>query len=305
MLRPTKEQLSLLRAFERVAFETCDVVNRVRPIKNVQHAFLRTIGAGWVDASIGPRLHIRGLENIPRDGFDRGVMLISNHRSFFDMYVISCVLLKNTNFIKGMYFPVRSEFFYDGPLGVGVNAVMSGLSMYPPVFRSKEQRRFNEYTVDYLVEAIREPGTLVGMHPEGTRGKGENPYELLPAKPGVGEIVHRSRPVVLPVFTLGLANDFIGEITGTHLREGPPITMFFGPPVRCPHLDATASVTNYQRIAKHLRTVLTDLGQQEREYRQKHNLPIMGPALTEEMPTAAAAELSLVCHVVLAINERA
>mgnify|MGYP001480307136 CR=1 FL=1 len=33
-----------------------------------------------------------------------------------------------------------------------------------------------------------QPGTVVGLHPEGTRGKGPDPYTFLPAQPGVGKL---------------------------------------------------------------------------------------------------------------------
>ena len=40
----------------------------------------------------------------------------------------------------------------------------------------------------------------------GTRGKGDSPYELLPAHPGVGQIVLQARPIAVPVFVNGLPN---------------------------------------------------------------------------------------------------
>ena len=50
------------------------------------------------------------------------------------------------------------------------------------------------------------------MHPEGTRGKGPDPYELLPAQPGVGKLALVGKPVVIPAFILGLGNDIVEDV---------------------------------------------------------------------------------------------
>ncbi len=278
MLRPTPEQLANLGRFERVAFEIADQVNRNPALKTASHAFLASIGRTWVRVCTEKLLHVRGDEILRELDPDRGVFLVSNHRSFFDFYVIASVLLRNAPWVSRLYFPVRSSFFYEQPLGVAVNAVMSAMAMYPPVMREGPKRAFNQYTVDVISELVRERGTVVGFHPEGTRGKGENPYELLPANVGAGSIVHQARPIVIPVFTLGLINNFPKQIKSNFDGTGEPITMVFGKPVDLDSFyEMPGRLRTYKALAEHLRDVLTELGQQERAMREELGLPRLAP----------------------------
>ena len=75
--------------------------------------------------------------------------------------------------------------------------------MYPPVMRRPDARVFNEYTVDLISEMLKEPGVVAGMHPEGTRNKGDDPYALLSAKPGVGRVALEMKAGVIPVEASG------------------------------------------------------------------------------------------------------
>jgi 1-acyl-sn-glycerol-3-phosphate acyltransferase len=211
---------------------------------------------------------------------DRGVLLVSNHRSFFDMYVISCVLLRNTSWIDGMYFPVRGDYFYERPDGVVVNAIMSAMAMYPPVLRQPGRRAFNQYTVDFIAGALKQPGTMVGFHPEGTRNKTDDPYTLLPANPGVGQIIHQARPIVLPAFILGLGNNLPKQVLGNFDRTGEPITIVFGKPMEFDqHYDKPARLRTYKHIADDLRSVMMNLGAEERAIRAREGFPSKAPAV--------------------------
>jgi 1-acyl-sn-glycerol-3-phosphate acyltransferase len=147
------------------------------------------------------------------------------------MYMITTYSYRFTKHVQRMYFPVRSEFFYDHPLGPLVNGVMSFLSMYPPVFRAPEKRGVTRAGLDFLARELARPGTVVGMHPEGTRGKGDDPYELLKPEPGFGRVVLESMPVVIPIFINGMGNDFVHECKSTLDGTGYPIFMVFGEPV--------------------------------------------------------------------------
>lgn len=288
MLRPTPEQLQTLEGFERVAFEICDRVNRRPAFKRAAHAFLKTVGASWVHYCTRNLVRTYGTEHLAGLPTDRGVLLVANHRSFFDLYVVASVLLRTTSWVERMYFPVRGDYFYERPDGVLVNAVMSALAMYPPVMRQASKRTFNQYTVDVLVEMLGAPGTVVGMHPEGTRNKTDDPYTLLPAQPGVGQIAYHARPTVLPVFLLGLGNDLPRQVRSNFDGTGEPITMVFGPPVDLERFYAQPPrLRTYKRLADHLREVLGDLGATERAIRAREGFPPKAPADAEDAGGAA------------------
>ena len=243
-------------------------VNERPTLKRLSHAFLRTGGAAWVYYCTRNLVHLTGEAAITSLHPDRGVVLASNHRSFFDMYVITSVLLRRCRWIERMYFPVRSAYFYDRLDGLVVNAIMSGLAMYPPVFRDPRRRHLNRHTIDFLAAELQRPGTIVGLHPEGRRGTTDDPYTLLPAHPGIGEIVHRARPLVVPVFILGLSNNLPQQVRGNFNGQGPPVTITFGSPIDLDEqLALPARARSYLAIADRIRDEITALGQLDREAR--------------------------------------
>jgi 1-acyl-sn-glycerol-3-phosphate acyltransferase len=288
VIRANREQLSALEGFERVAFAITDGVNRVGPLKWVADTYLRYFVATWITAATKNLLHVHGLENATSLAPDRGVVIASNHTSFFDMYVISARLFKTAPWFRSLYFPVRSDYFYDRPDGVLVNAFMAALCMYPPVLRSQRKKAFNQYTVQYLTEVARRPGVAVGIHPEGTRNKSGDAYTLLPSQPGIGQIVHGAHPIVLPMFIQGLGNDLPRQIRGNFDGTGEPITLVVGPPMNLERFYGhPAGVKTYKRIADAIRDEITALGETERELRVRLSLPAKGPARPRRTPQAA------------------
>jgi 1-acyl-sn-glycerol-3-phosphate acyltransferase len=121
------------------------------------------------------RFDIHGLENLAPYGKKDSVLLVANHRSFFDFFTIAALCYWRTKLTKRIFFPVRQNFFYDHPLGPSVNAIMSGMRMFPPVMRDKEKKPFNNYVIQRCIEELNREdiGTVLGIHPEGTRNKGD------------------------------------------------------------------------------------------------------------------------------------
>lgn len=281
ILRPTPEQLGRLSPFERSAFLFVDYVNRNRFTKAGASAFLRSVGMTWVYYSTRNLTHIVGLDNVRDLQPPGGLILASNHRSFFDQYVIACWLFRTTKLLRRIYFPVRAEFWYQSPLGVAVSFLMSALSMYPPVFREQGKREFNSYGVKRLVEILGEPGSVVGVHPEGTRNKGEDPYTLLPAQPGIGKLIYDARPTVVPIFVNGLGNEFYPQVRGNYDRSGRPIVIVIGRPLDLePFYTRRTGVRTQKEIADHVLQEIAALGQKERAYRcelERH--PVRGPVI--------------------------
>jgi 1-acyl-sn-glycerol-3-phosphate acyltransferase len=281
MLSPTEEQLACLEGFERTAFRFSDFFHRNPLASKAAIKFLETFGASWVDFSTRRLRYVQGTEYIRNLHPDRGVVLVANHRSFFDLYVTSSVMCSETRWIEHMCFPVRSNFFYESPAGVAVNMVMSAMAMYPPILRDASRKAFNQYSVDVMVEMARRRGTLLGFHPEGTRSKGDNPYELLPAHPGVGQIVRLANPIVIPAFVLGLSNDFPSQIRGNFDGTGEPITLTFGPPIDVgPLLKEEPKLRTFKKIADLLREKITELGPLDKQMRKHFGLPSKEPPAT-------------------------
>ncbi|MGE3276796.1 MAG: lysophospholipid acyltransferase family protein [Vicinamibacterales bacterium] len=253
---------------ERLIRAIARQVNTRPALKRVSHAFIRSAGATGVRWATRELVHVtnaEALDGLPRD---RGVIVASNHRSLCDMYVVSSVLLRRVGWIERLYFPVRTENIYDRWGGLFLNALLSGISMYPPIYRDASRRRLNRASVDFLVEALGKPGTVIGLHPEGRRSFGTDPYTLLPAQPGIGEIVQRARPVVLPVFILGLETDFVKQVRATLNGTAAPITITFGRPVAldaCP--AGAAGPRSWLRVAQAIRSDIEALGAIDRRVR--------------------------------------
>jgi hypothetical protein len=97
----------------------------------------------------------------------------TNHRSFFDQFAVLLGLyLTGTPWCRTIRFPVRSNFFYERPIGMVINHAIAGGVMYPPIFRQAEKTAFNKDAIDRLIKLLAEPGVVIGIHPEGTWGKG-------------------------------------------------------------------------------------------------------------------------------------
>lgn len=241
-----------------------------KPISRVITTLQRHFSANWVDVSTRNLIHVRGVERLPRFDRDGSTILIANHRSFFDLFVVSSVLLKR-GFSQRLLFPVRSKFFYDSPLGLAVNGAMSIFAMYPPLFRDRDRVGLNRASVGELVRLLRNGGAFVGLHPEGTRNRGDDPYTFLPARPGAGRIIHAPRGTrtdVVPVFINGLGNDLVRQVAGNYLKTGGPITIVFGAPIDFGELlEEAGSPALDQRISEHALAAVHALGMEERALR--------------------------------------
>lgn len=223
-----------LSPVERFALAFARAANEDPRGKWLQTRFLRGISYTWVRACLANRMLVEGLDELMALRPDTGVMLVSNHRSFFDQYamLLACYM-GPVHWSKRLFFPVRSNFFYDKPLGIVVNAAVAAGAMYPPIYRQNERRALNDDALDRMVEILATPGNVLGMHPEGTRGKGPDPYVLLPAQPGVGKVALIGKPMVIPCFIHGLGNNIVEDIKwnfgGGARREHAVITVFGSP----------------------------------------------------------------------------
>jgi 1-acyl-sn-glycerol-3-phosphate acyltransferase len=268
VLRATPEQLAPLSRMERFAFRFADVFNR--RFAWLSHLWNRTFMVVVLRLTAARRIRAYGLERIAAlDHSDRLVM-VANHRSFFDYFTVMHVLFQSTQMSSRILFPVRSAFFYDSPVGIAVNFLMSGMAMFPPVLRDPAKRMFNQYAVARIVSELQVPGRLVGFHPEGTRQRGGDPYRFLPVRPGVGEVIQRAGPgvKVLPIFVLGIDNDLPREAYRNWFRRDEhPIDIVFGDPVDAADLCLEPDGPEaHLAIANHCVDLVAALGEYQREH---------------------------------------
>src|SRR5688572_20882633 len=189
---PTREEMSALDLTESLGVR---LVRRMNTgwWKRFWTFCQRHIGSLWIYLATYNLMNVFGIENVEATDAERPLILVSNHRSFFDMYTVSSVIFRRTTRPVTLYFPVRGKFFYDNPVGWLVNLVMGWWSMYPPFFREDgegEKRRFDKFSVRELIRISSEgKGHIIGFHPEGKRNLNPDPYNFLPAQPGIGKVV--------------------------------------------------------------------------------------------------------------------
>jgi 1-acyl-sn-glycerol-3-phosphate acyltransferase len=188
------------------------------------------------------------------------------------MYIIMLGLVEHgASWLERTYFPVRSNFFYEHPLGLAVNMMIGGGCMYPPIFRDSSKAALNKDAVDRVVGFLGRPGTVVGLHPEGTRGKGPDPYQLLPAQPGVGQIVLQAKPIVVPVFINGLPNNFKSGVLDTYrpgARRDNPIIIVAGNELDYSQFTKQKPRASlYKRCSDYMLDAVRPLAERERELR--------------------------------------
>jgi 1-acyl-sn-glycerol-3-phosphate acyltransferase len=267
---PTPEEFSVLTPFERFAFHLVRRMNQGN-WKRFWTGCQKVFGAGWIHFATYNLMQVYGLENVHALSPERPVLLVANHRSFFDMYTVSTVLFRNTKWRKQLFFPVRGRFFYQGPLGLFVNLVMGWWSMYPPFFASGEKpliekRAFDKYSFALLASLCREgAGNIIGFHPEGTRNKSADPYSFLPAQPGVGKLIKDAAPQVIPVFIAGLGNDLPKQVLG-NWTGGEKIRIHFGPQLDLTnYLSRKDQARTYIEISRFAMSKIAELGEQDRQ----------------------------------------
>jgi 1-acyl-sn-glycerol-3-phosphate acyltransferase len=259
---------------ERFALRFGELANNDPRGKWLQNKLLRGVSYLWVRAAIAQRVLTDGVDEIVGLRPETGVMVVSNHRSFFDQYImmLACFMAP-CPWAQRLSFPVRANFFYDSPLGVMVNAGIAGGAMYPPIYRQAERKGLNDEALDRMVDILKTPGNVVGMHPEGTRGKGPDPYKFLPAQPGVGKLALVAKPTVVPCFILGLGNSIAMDIAqnyGKQARRDNVVIIKFGMPIDYSDLAAEKPrPTLYKKCADRFMKVIGELGEQQKDLRSQ------------------------------------
>jgi 1-acyl-sn-glycerol-3-phosphate acyltransferase len=239
-----------LRLLERFNIRFVRWSTTFRPVHRLCGWFQRKPGAAWVHYGSRNLRAVKGSERLPDLGKIGSFILVANHRSYFDLFVVSMLLFR-AGLRRRMLFPVRSNFFYDNPAGFLVNGIMSFWSMYPPFFRERKRATLNRTSLSELVWTLRNTRSGVGLHPEGRRNQGDDPYKLLSAQAGVGRVILESKAPVIPVFINGLSNDFLGQLKRNFRRTDDHMTVVFGEPIDFGELlDLPSEYKNHRKVSQ-------------------------------------------------------
>jgi len=266
-LVPEPAEIGALDHIERVGFWLTHRMN-LGAWKRLMTFCQRHIGSLWIYLATYNLMNVFGIENVENVHADIPLVLVANHRSFFDLYTVSSVLFRRLNRRITLYFPVRAKFFYTNPLGWFVNLVMGWFSMYPPFFREERQakkREFDKYSMRRLVQICQSgTGHVIGFHPEGKRNLSGGTYEFLPAQPGIGKVIYAAHPQVIPVFIAGLGNDLPKQILG-NWTGGPKVRIWFGEKVDLSAFYSKGDrLRTHKEISDHLMTKIAELGEQDK-----------------------------------------
>ncbi|MEJ7624380.1 MAG: 1-acyl-sn-glycerol-3-phosphate acyltransferase, partial [Pyrinomonadaceae bacterium] len=163
---PSRTETAPLTSMETLGFRLAHRMN-LGAWKRFWSFCQRHIGSLWIYLATYNLMNVFGIENVENTDADRPLVLVANHRSFFDMYTVSSVLFRRTKRPIRLYFPVRAKFFYDNPVGWLVNFVMGWFSMYPPFFREDREagkREFDKYSMRRLIQLCTSgPGNVIGF----------------------------------------------------------------------------------------------------------------------------------------------
>ena len=260
----------MLTAIERFNYRLGDLFSR--RLSWVGRLVTRGFGRWFVWFFSGRRFVVTGQEHLDRlEPTDR-LLVVANHRSFFDFYIVLCLLWLRSGTPHRIVMPVRSPFFYDTIVGPIVNLLMSGYSMFPPILRDRQRGAlFNRFSQHRIVEELERPGTVMGMHPEGRRNKGADPYTFLPARPGTGRVLRKATPgvVVLPVFVTGISNSVPTELYRNWFAARRwPLDLVFGAPIDLSDLHALPDRhETHMKIVERCMEAIAGLAERQRTLR--------------------------------------
>lgn len=231
------------------------------------------VGGAWVELLVGNIVLDHDFDNFEKIDSGRGLLIVANHRTLYDQFAIAARLFKLYGAHHNIFFPVRANYFYDNPTGLLVNMTVAMSAMYPPIVRDKNRRQWNRTATDIMVELLKSPQNMIGFHPEGTRNRNSDPYELLSAKPGAGEIIYRANPNVLPVFLQGFPATFSGLIRENAKRKkevNPLVHMVMGEPLDfSAERRLEAGRKTYLNISQKIMDAIRQLSEKERMIRDR------------------------------------
>ena len=109
-LYPEPQELSVLNVTERAGFSLTRRMNSGR-WKRFWTFCQRHIGSLWIYLATYNLMNVFGIENVEKSDVSRPLLLVANHRSFFDMYTVSSVIFRRTKGRSSCIFLFGQSFF--------------------------------------------------------------------------------------------------------------------------------------------------------------------------------------------------
>ena len=263
---PTPEELlKSLSAMERLHYRVARRMN-LGVAKRWMALWQYTVGSIFIRSVTARRTAVFGMEHIHQAASDRPILLVANHRSYFDMFVVSSEVFRHTGVRRNLYFPIMGNPYYRTLFGLVANATVGFWTMFPPLFAHASYKEIDRHSLDTLQLLLSEgQQTMVGIHPEGGRNLDPDPYTLRRVQPGTGRVIHAARPQVIPVFIVGLENTLWDQVAA-NWRAPQPIRIHFGPPVVLDDLLALPPKgSTYKIITDHVMDRVRDLMENDRK----------------------------------------
>ncbi len=264
-LPPTPpDLLQSLAPLERLHYRAAWRFNQ-EPFKRFMALFQYTLGAIFIRSITARRTRVYGMEHVRSASLERPLLLVANHRSYFDMFLISSEIFRQTRVRRHLYFPIMGTHYYQSVAGLLINATIGFWTMFPPLFARPSHREIDRHSLETLVGLCSEGQcTMIGIHPEGGRNTDPDPYTFRRVQPGTGRIIHAARPQVIPVFVVGLENTVWAQIAA-NWRATAPIRIHFGAPLDLTALCALPPKgSTYKTLTDHVMDRVRDLMEQDR-----------------------------------------
>lgn len=267
---PTGSGLTRLESFN---VRLVELWHTVPALSSISTWLGRNVGRREFELVLGNLLREHNFERLRDADYDNSILVCANHRSYIDNFAIAIRAMKHIPRDVRLIAPARTEGLFDKPWGIFLNFFLTFMNMYPPVVRSSRGAMWGKRVIQLITELLLRGRIAVFIHPEGGRNKGSDPYDLMPAKPGLGKIIHQSKATVFPVFLQGFPRSPKAFISANY-RKGastaPMVHAVMGEPLDFSAERALpASPEVYRAIGRRLMEAILAASVEEREIRRR------------------------------------
>jgi 1-acyl-sn-glycerol-3-phosphate acyltransferase len=200
----------------------------------MRYALLRTIMRLLAASILGSRLHVTGLDNVPRSG---GVLVVGNHISAADPPLTGALIPR-----LDVHYMAKSEHF----AGRRWRWLFRAFNAYP-VVRGSADRTALRHTLGLLRD-----GHVVVVYPEGSRSPDGR---LREPQPGVGFIARHGGVPVIPAAIWGTEKVLPRGSSRIHRRD---VHLSYGAPVILPPV-ATGSRADHHAVAAAIMGAISEM----------------------------------------------